>query len=340
MVSEIETASPESLTGEGEAAQLQPLLCAKKGIQQHLLKISRQKADSGLMCAFLLANRDWMAPQFADSRSLDVFSLQIANSAAKLAGCGAWLLFGEHRQKLDVELLQAQFCQQTYLCLFCQARRSYRNITAYQAKLRQVETDYPGCSFLLATFTIPNTADLAAGIQLQKTAFRKLWDRQKQRGTGPLAGAMGAVYSVEITGGADTLWHPHMHAILAMKPESGGFVSFPKLRAEWCALTGGRQIRIDRMHGSRDLNEALKYTVKPQQAGEDGLGLLQRAKVWGMLAGKRIRMLQPYGVLKGIPDELPLDQDFSVEDYTLFFYRWLSGEYIAGEVDLARLKRR
>ncbi len=341
MVSEIETAPSECLDGSEGAAHSGTIKApyhSKKGLQQHLLKISRQKHDGRQMADVMLLNRDWLIPHYAGDRSFDLFDLQVGNAAAKLKGCGSWLLFGRHEKSLDVELLQAQFCQQTYLCLFCQARRAYRNISAYQEKLHELRSRYPGCVLLMATFTIPNTVDLCGGIASLKTGFRKLWDRQKQRGTGPLRGVLGAVVSIEITEGRDRLWHPHMHSILVMSPESKGFISYPELRNEWCRLTGGRQIRIDVMKSENDLTEALKYTVKPQQAGDDGLGLVKRMKVWALLSGKRIRMLQPYGILKGVSEDMPLDLPFDAADYTLFFYRWMFGEFVPGEVDLAKLK--
>jgi hypothetical protein len=330
------------LVGVGEAGCISGTIKApyhsKKDLQQHLLKISRQKHDSRQMADVLLANRDWVVPHYAGDRSFDVFSLQVANSAAKLKGCGSWLMFGRHVKKSDVELVQAQFCQQTYLCLFCQARRAYRNISAYHEKLVQVQHLHPGCIFVMATFTIPNTADLLDGIRCQKDAFKKLWDRTKQWGTGPLAGAIGAVYSVEITEGNDTLWHPHIHCILVMSAASKGFIPYVELRNEWCALTGGRQIRIDKMKSFGDLTEALKYTVKPLQAGEDGLGLVKRMKVWALMSGKRVRMLQPYGCLKGVAEELPLNMPFDPAEYDLYLYRWMFGRYIPGEVDQAKFK--
>jgi hypothetical protein len=140
---------------------------------------------------------------------------------------------------------------------------------------------------------------------------------------------VGAVTSIEITTPGKEVWHPHLHCIMVMDKSSKGFLSYSELRTEWCNLTGGRQIRVDLMKSENDLTEALKYTVKPQQAGADGLAQLQRAKVWALLAGKRIRMLQPYGALKGIPEDLALDIEFNPAEWDLFFYRWLFGSYCA-----------
>lgn len=336
MGSQNETAPPECLDGSGEAGfkdgTINGPYHSRKGLQQHLLKISRQKVDSKQMVEVLLSNRDWMVPHYAGDRTHDLFDLQISNCSALLSGCGSWLLFGQHRESMKVELLRAHFCQQTYLCLFCQARRSYRNITAYQDKLKSVD----GVR-LLVTLTIPNCSDLVGGILTLKNAFRKLWNRAKQKGQGPFRDAIGAVTSIEITSGKDGLWHPHMHCILVMNRQSKGFLKYTELREEWCKLTGGRQIRVDLMRSENDLTEALKYTVKPQQAGADGLALLQRAKVWALLAGKRIRMLQPYGVLKGVAEDLALDLEFNPAEWDLFFYRWLFGSYVHVPVDVAKL---
>jgi hypothetical protein len=333
--SQTRTAFPDALDGVGKAAHSGTIKApyhSEEKLQRHLLKISRQKEDGKQMSAFLISNRDWIVPAFVPQKqSLDFFDLKLSNTVARLRGCGCWLLFGQHLKSGKVDLLRAQFCEQTYLCLFCQARRAYRSIGIYASKLAAITGHHK-----MVTLTIPNTADLLGGIQLLKASFRKLWDRAKQKQQGPFRDAIGAVISIEITVGKDGFWHPHIHAVVTLGSVSNWF-PIVELRREWSKLTGGRQLRVNDLKSDLDLVEVLKYSVKPQQAGADGLGLCDRVRVWGLLAGKRVRMLQPYGCYKGTP-EPDMNADFDIADFKLFYYRWLCGQYAQLPVPAGRLK--
>lgn len=327
MVSQKETASSGTLVGVDEAVQSE----ARKGsratvvqeLQRKLFKISRQKRIGMRVAAYLQQHRLQIAAKEPTEEQEQLLLARIDKTVPKLSDCAHWLAFGEHKQTGKVKLLRAQYCHQTYLCLFCQAKRAYRIINTYSERMAAVEGIH-----LHVTLTMPNTADLLGGIKLLKDSFRKLWNRRKVNGKGPFKRALGAVVSVEITLGEDRLWHPHIHSLLTLEPESLGFLDYDEFRREWSKLTGGRQIRCNRINGRDDLVEVLKYTVKPHEAGKDGLNDSSAVEVWRLLAGKRVRMLQSYGCYQGVPDvDDEEEEPFSFEDYRMFFFRWLKGEY-------------
>ena len=324
MVPERGTASPDSLAADGEAdfgdGACSAPFDVDKELQRCLFKILRQKDDGREISSYLLRNCGALLDLSSSESERLLLEDRIRATAYSVQGCGAWLLFGQHKRQGDLKLLQAHFCEHTHLCLFCQSRRCYRICNTYW---RLIEPT-PGIH-LHVTLTIPNTPDLEAGIRILKDAFRKLWNRARMKGQGPFRNALGAVVSIEITLGRDGLWHPHIHAVVTLTEESKGYLSYKELRKEWCALTGGRQIRVERIYCRDDLKEVLKYTVKPEQAGEDGLNVCARVEVWRILSGKRVRMLLSYGCYNGAPD--PEEEPFDVEDFRLFFYRWIQGAY-------------
>jgi hypothetical protein len=180
---------------------------------------------------------------------------------------------------------------------------------------------------LHVTLTIPNSLDLRGSIALLKASFTKLWNRGRKKGQGPFWQALGAVISIENTMGTDGKWHPHIHALVTMAPASKGYLPYVDLRTEWTKLTGGRQIRVEKIHTREDLIEVLKYSVKPAQAGEGGLDHLGRVEVWRLLSGTHCRLRQSYGCYRGVVEPVDLDEPHDDADWNRFFFRWIGGEY-------------
>lgn len=338
MVPQMGTAPPVCLAALGEAvldeAQrvsrdkvshgnvLHETLFDGHGLQNTLGRISRQKRTGMQIAGYLKRNRAKIALRESTSEQQHALYARIEKTADKLKTCTNWLLLGEHKKTAQVRVLKAFSCCQPYLCLYCQARRAKRIFNTYSERMEAVEGQH-----LHVTLTIPNTEDLAGGVHLLKDSFRKLWDRKKKKGQGPLRNALGAVVSVEITMGKDGLWHPHVHALITMKPEVHGFLDYAELRREWSKLTGGVQIFSRKIEDRNDLFEVLKYSVKPQEAGKDGLKNPARVEAWRLLAGKHIRLVQSYGCYQGAPnlEDIDAEEPFDAEDYRAFFYRWIGG---------------
>ena len=223
--------------------------------------------------------------------------------AAKVQGCGDYLLFRHFFTVDQVKLHAAQFCKKHLLCPLCAIRRGAKALAAYLARWEAIKLQRPGVRPFLVTLTVKDGPDLAERFTHLHKAQHELWKR-KHRGRGcVLDGVDGAVWSYEVKRGEGSgMWHPHLHMIALAEVEP----SAEKLSREWHEITGDSFIVDVRPISQEDpvsgFIEVFKYAVKfSDQEPADTV------HAWEKLKGKRL--LASAGCFRGVdvPDELTDD---------------------------------
>lgn len=184
-----------------------------------------------------------------------------------------------------LKLKAAWFCRVRF-CPICQWRRSLQwQARLYQA-LPRLLMDFPDARFLFATFTVRNCAVEVVRYTLKLLA--EGWKRLTELALWP---AIGWVRSTEITRGKDGSAHPHLHALLMVKPDYFG--EWYLQQHEWAQMWGEsvrlnyrpvvdvRAIKQNKKRSSLKVNnvnvshmwfivsEILKYSVKPSDMMRD-----------------------------------------------------------------------
>ena len=223
--------------------------------------------------------------------------------AAKVQGCGDYLLFRHFFTVDKVKLHAAQFCKKHLLCPLCAIRRGAKALAAYLARWETIKAQRPNLQPFLVTLTVKDGPDLAERFRHLHKAQHELWKR-KHRGRGcALDGVEGAVWSYEVKRGKGSgVWHPHLHMIALAEVEP----SAERLSREWHEITGDSFIVDVRPISQEDpvsgFIEVFKYAVKfSDQEPADTV------HAWETLRGKRL--LASAGCFRGVevPDELTDD---------------------------------
>ena len=223
--------------------------------------------------------------------------------AAKVQGCGDYLLFRHFFTVDKVKLHAAHFCKKHLLCPLCAIRRGAKALAAYLARWEAIQLQKPALRPFLVTLTVKDGPDLAERFQHLKKSQQELWMR-KHRGRGSvLDGVEGAVWSYEVKRGKGSgVWHPHLHMIALAEVEP----SAERLSREWHEITGDSFIVDVRPISQEDpvsgFIEVFKYAVKfSDQEPADTV------HAWETLRGKRL--LASAGCFRGVevPDELTDD---------------------------------
>lgn len=275
-------------------------------------------------------------------------------AAERMSNCASWIWLREKGR--NVRLHAANFCDQQTICPPCQHARSRALLRRYQPRIAPWGKDG---SLYLCTLTWPSVttrgdAWLRFNLQLGWRAWKKLWDRRKARGTGPLSRIEGAVVSSEVTWGPAG-WHPHLHVIFATEKGFANRVDVDQLRRDWRKLTGGSQIRLDYLKPGEDqakgIKEALKYSVKTEAsiskrrraAGEQApqpmacaSGSVGRLYMGAALLYK-MRRVRSYGAFYAFGDEeeAPLCEEDAIDEETRdWLGRWVGWTYDFREWDV------
>lgn len=242
--------------------------------------------------------------------------------AARVKGCGDYLVF-RHFFTIDtVKLHAASFCMKHLLCPLCAIRRGAKSLAAYLARFEAVKLAKPRLRPFLVTLTVKDGQDLRERFKHLHAAQRELWKR-KQRGRGSvLDGIEGAVWSYEVKRGSGSgVWHPHLHMIALSEVQP----DHERLSREWHEITGDSYI-VDVRPISQDdpasgFVEVFKYAVKfSDQEPADTV------HAWETLAGKRL--LGSAGCFRGVvvPDDLTDDPgDYLGLPYVDLFFRYFLG---------------
>lgn len=223
--------------------------------------------------------------------------------AAKVQGCGDYLVFRHYMAVDTVRLHAAHFCKKHLLCPLCAIRRGSKALAAYLGRWECIRAQKPLLQPFLVTLTVKDGPDLAERFKHLHKSQHELWKR-KHRGRGcSLDGVQGAVWSYEIKRGKGSgIWHPHLHMI-AMAETAPDAV---ELSREWHEITGDSYIVDVRPISQEDpvsgFIEVFKYAVKfSDQEPADTV------HAWETLRGKRL--LASAGCFRGVvvPDELTDD---------------------------------
>ena len=242
--------------------------------------------------------------------------------AAKVTGCGDYLLFRHFYTVDKVKLHAAQFCKKHLLCPLCAIRRGAKALAAYLARWETIKAQRPNLQPFLVTLTVKDGPDLAERFRHLHKAQHELWKR-KHRGRGcALDGVEGAVWSYEVKrGNGSGVWHPHLHMIALAEVEPNQ----KRLADEWHQITGDSFI-VDVRPISQDdpvsgFIEVFKYAVKfSDQEPADTV------HAWETLRGKRL--LASSGCFRGVevPDELTDDAtDVAGLPFMDMLYRFTKG---------------
>lgn len=262
----------------------------------------------------------------AKSQALDVVDYMdtvqgLQSMAAKVRGCGDYLVFRHYHTVDLVRLHGASLCKKHLLCPLCAIRRGAKALSAYLQRWEVIHAEKPALKPFLITLTVKDGDDLAERFKHLHKAQHELWKR-KLRGRGSaLDGVAGAVWSYEIKRGSGSgSWHPHLHMI-ALSESMPDQVA---LAAEWHNITGDSFIVDVRPISQEDpasgFIEVFKYAVKfSDQEPADTV------HAWQTLATKRL--LASAGCFRGVevPESL-LDDPEGLEGlpYIQLFYRYLN----------------
>jgi len=129
----------------------------------------------------------------------------------------------------QLKLAAARFCRVRH-CPVCQWRRSLMwKAKAYQA-LPKVVADFPKCRWLFLTLTLKNCPinELRSTLDWVNKSFVRLTKLKDFP-------AIGWIKSVEVTRGKDGNAHPHIHALLMVKPSyfGAGYLSQERWENLW-----------------------------------------------------------------------------------------------------------
>lgn len=224
--------------------------------------------------------------------------------AAKVTGCGDYLLFRHFFTVDKVKLHAAQFCKKHLLCPLCAIRRGAKALGAYLARWEVIQQQRPTLRPYLVTLTVKDGPDLAERFRHLHKAQRELWKRKHRIYASALDGVEGAVWSYEVKRGSGSgQWHPHLHMIAL----SETVPDVDQLRQEWHEITGDSFIVDVRPISQEDpvsgFIEVFKYAVKfsDQEPGDT-------VHAWETLRGKRL--LASAGCFRGVdvPDDLTDDE--------------------------------
>ena len=223
--------------------------------------------------------------------------------AAKVQGCGDYLLFRHFFTVDKVKLHAAHFCKKHLLCPLCAIRRGAKALAAYLARWEAIQLQKPALRPFLVTLTVKDGPDLAERFKHLNKSQHELWKR-KHRGRGSVLDQVeGAVWSYEVKRGQGSgVWHPHLHMIALAECEP----SAERLSREWHEITGDSFIvdvrPINKEEPDSGFIEVFKYAVKfSDQEPADTV------HAWETLRGKRL--LASSGCFRGVevPDELTDD---------------------------------
>ncbi len=256
----------------------------------------------------------------------------------KVLACGRYLAFRKFHETGQADLLSGNFCNQHLLCVACAAARA----TRLRSKWEPIIHSFPETDLYMLTLTWPPPdvklasaagpgAEIKANIAIGMAGWGKLWGNRRKHRKGALAGVLGAILAVEVTRGPAG-WHPHFHSIVMLpRPQR---VNVIELRGGWTKETGGRQIRLDRIHSAEDLREVFKYSVKPVELMANGqvnlMAVQDRYHIHQALKG--MRLIRGYGAFHGVKDIVDLNvepelSDGETGDYIDLFYRWSGNFY-------------
>lgn len=191
----------------------------------------------------------------------------------RMANCASYLIFkiltDPNSSELIHKLRYAEFCR-VRLCPTCMWRKSMAWRARFYEAWPKIFSDRPKARYFHLVLTVPNCEieDLRATIN----RINKAWDRMRARKTWP---AMGFIKSIEVTRDKRGNAHPHLHALLMVKPEyfSRNYMNRDDWRKYWlsairipldsnCIHPFVRAVKGGPDEVSKAVLEVSKYAVK------------------------------------------------------------------------------
>lgn len=202
--------------------------------------------------------------------------------AARLRTCATSLRWARCPEDGTRRILTARFCRER-LCPLCSWRRALRGQRLAAAVFHRAAAAHPRYRWILLTLTQRNVAaaDLPAAVDRLLDGWARLTRRAELRAVA------GWVRVLEVThsprrAAADP-WHPHLHAVLWVRPEYWGTGYLPHARwqelwREAAALPYDPVLELHRIRtraGTADkltaaAQEVVKYTIKDLDLVVDG----------------------------------------------------------------------
>lgn len=161
------------------------------------------------------------------------------SSYAALEHCASFLLYGLN-QKGDKRLRQADFCK-ARLCPMCNWRKSLKIFSQTSQITDYMLENHPTTRFIFVTFTQKNCGfnSLEEAIKSMNEAFAKLTSKSKKYAFSAnfKKNLLGYMRAIEVTyNEKDKTFHPHIHAIFAVKPSYFGgsnYINHSDWRKMW-----------------------------------------------------------------------------------------------------------
>lgn len=195
----------------------------------------------------------------------------------RMQRCCNYLVFGDVVNQVTGEVTRklqaAEFCRDR-LCPMCSWRKSLVTFSQLSDIMLRIDSTTDGLVPIFLTLTMRNcvSADLADRVtHLLKAWSRMMNSKQNRR---PFRIAVGWFRALEITyNKKDGTWHPHIHAILLVRPDyfdksKDDYISQEDWIAEWRWALGvdydpSVDVRTVKGGQAKAIAEVAKYTVKP-----------------------------------------------------------------------------
>jgi len=238
--------------------------------------------------------------------------------AARVGGCGEYLLFRHYFRIDEVKLHAASFCMKHLLCPLCAIRRGAKALQAYLPRYEAVRASKPLLRPFLVTLTVKDGPDLAERFGHLLESQHELWKRRHRKRGSVLDCVQAAVWSYEVKRGSGSgEWHPHLHmvALADVQPDQ------VKLRHEWEQITGDSRIvdvrAIDEHDPTGGFLEVFKYALKFSE-----MTTADTFHAFKVLTGRRL--VGSAGLFRGIeiPQDLT-DKPLDDEPFVQLFYRYV-----------------
>ncbi len=234
--------------------------------------------------------RPWVDKHLAGQKVAAAYSaLGQPRKSAACRDCGTILTFNECPVDGQKRLKKANFCRER-LCPMCAWRRSLKWAAQTDLVLHQAAQEHPEWTYVMLTLTQQNVRSdrLAEEVERVLQGWGTLRRRQEFRSVA------GWLRALEVTrndkpGPWFGTWHPHIHVLLAVKPEywaGRNYVSQKRWRQLWAdvmALDYDPSVEVHRVK-PRENGDALaaaarevgKYTVKDSDLVGDGSDVISR----------------------------------------------------------------
>lgn len=272
-------------------------------------------------------NRPWVDKHLGSRMVAAAYSaLGEPKKAARCRDCGTTLVFNECPTDGQKRLKQANFCRER-LCPMCMWRRTLKWSAEASLVLHQAAQEHPKWGYVMLTLTQRNVPSDRLSDEISR--LLKGWETLRHRQE--FRSVAGWLRTLEVTRHNDPgpwqgTWHPHIHALLAVKQEywTRGYVSQQRWRALWAEILGldyDPRIEVHRVKARKPGDDALakaalevaKYAVKDGDLLGDGSDVISRVAILDK-ALKGRHLLQWGGALRTIARQVAADVPESDED--------------------------